>query len=82
VGEHTLRRFCSRRGTRSGVAGGGLPRKRRPSAGEGAVRPAQVTRFHDPFAGGGSLPLEHSGSAGGLRERPEPGCGADQQGND
>ena len=37
----------------------------------------KLPAFHDPFAGGGSLPLEAHGD-----ERPEPGGGADQQGDD
>ena len=43
----------------------------------------KLPAFHDPFAGGGALPLEAQRlGSGGLCERPEPGCGADQQGDD
>ena len=39
--------------------------------------------FHDPFAGGGALPLEAQRlGLESLRERPQPGGGADQQGDD
>ena len=60
-----------------------LRRERRPSAGEGAVRPAQAARLPRPLrrrrraAAGGA-----AARAGELRQRPEPGGGADQQGDD
>ncbi len=60
-----------------------LRRERRPSAGEGAVRPAQAARLPRP------LRRRRGAAAGGaaagareLRQRPEPGGGADQQGDD
>ena len=60
-----------------------LRRERRPSARQGAVRPAQAARLPRPLrrrrgaAAGGA-----AAGAGGLRQRPEPGGGADQQGDD
>jgi putative DNA methylase len=52
------RRCCS--GARRDLAelAAGLRRERRPSAGEGAVRPQQAAGLPRPFAGGGALPLE------------------------
>ena len=60
-----------------------LRRERRPSAREGAVRPAQAARLPRSVrrrrraAAGGA-----AARAGELRQRPEPGGGADQQGDD
>ena len=84
VGEHHQR---------DGAAGGArrdlaelaarLRRERRPSAGQGAVRPPQAARLPRPLrrrrgaAAGGA-----AAGAGELRQRPEPGGGADQQGDD
>lgn len=42
----------------------------------------KLPAFHDPFAGGGSLPLEAQRQARGLCQRPEPGGGAHLQGDD
>ena len=43
----------------------------------------KLPAFHDPFAGGGALPLEAQRlGLESLRQRPEPGGGADQQGDD
>ena len=43
----------------------------------------KLPAFHDPFAGGGALPLEAQRlGLESLRQRPEPGGGADQQGHD
>ena len=84
VGEHHQR---------DGAAGGarrdlaelaaGLRRERRPSTGEGAVRPQEAARLPRPVrrrrraAAGGA-----AARARELRQRPEPGGGADQQGDD
>ena len=60
-----------------------LRRERRPSARQGAVRPPQAARLPRPLrrrrraAAGGA-----AAGAGELRQRPEPGGGADQQGDD
>ena len=43
----------------------------------------KLPAFHDPFAGGGSLPLRGAAAgAGSVRQRPQPCGGADQQGDD
>ena len=42
----------------------------------------KLPAFHDPFAGGGPIPLERSPArAGERRQRPQPGGRADQQGD-
>ena len=58
-------------------------RERRPSAGGGAVRPAQAARLPRPVRRRRGAPAGGAAAgAGSLRQRPEPGRGADQQGDD
>ena len=73
-----------RRGTRSGESW-------RRTCAENADHPRakelfdrnKLPAFHDPFAGGGALPLEAQRlGLESLRQRPQPGGGADQQGDD
>ena len=78
------RRCCRRRATRSGQSWRrDLRRECRPPAGQGAVRPQQAARLPRPLrrrrraAAGGA-----AAGARELRQRPEPGGGADQQGDD
>ena len=85
VGEHHQREGAAeRRGTRSGRAGGAACAENvdHPRAKELFDR-NKLPAFHDPFAGGGALPLEAQRlGLESLRQRPEPGGGADQQGDD
>ena len=78
------RRCCSRRATRSGRAGDATCAENadHPRAKELFDR-HKLPAFHDPFAGGGALPLEAQRlGLESLRQRPESGGGADQQGDD
>ncbi len=56
--------------------------KNHPQAAE-LFNPDKLPAFHDPFAGGGALPLEAQRlGLESVRQRPEPGGGAHQQGDD
>ena len=58
VGEHDHERCSSRPATKSGRAGATPRGERRPPACPGAFDRYNLPAFHDPFAGGGALPLE------------------------